>query len=299
MRFYISKNNTRLNGRPFEPEKISPYLCLNPYYKAEFARPANILLDSGAFQDVDKNLRLSFKDALERQLAYEEKIGFQSEKIVSYDMLVDEQMIDGKKVKQRWEYENSFYAVGQTVGAAAYLSSQRHKLGNRKLVLSCQGVTINQYVECAKSVLHYATNDDVFGFGGFCIIGKKQNSITLDDITYPEQFAEIVRQTMPFIHAKGVKSVHVFGVMHIPSLRILEQVANQYGIMASTDSSSIERNSVIEGKIWTDEGFRIKLGRDKKYTGSDPVPDGFWHPNVLAHENIIRAVDTLRRVGSL
>lgn len=125
MIFYVSKNHSRLNGRPFRPEFISDHLCLNPLYNTAVERQVNILTDSGAFQDVDTAKRLNYSDALDRQLNYEKKVGYISEYLVSYDRLVDEQLIDGEKVKQRWGYSAAEEAVNDTVAAAKFLAENR------------------------------------------------------------------------------------------------------------------------------------------------------------------------------
>ena len=290
--FYVSKNHSRLNGRPFVPEAIADHLCLNPLYNTTVERPVNILTDSGAFQDVDTNKRLTFEDALERQLSYERKVGYTSEYLVSYDRLVDEQLIEGENVKQRWGYSAAEEAVRETVEAAQYMATNRDLLRPRKLILSCQGVTIEQYVRCAKRVIRLMERDDCFGFGGFCIIGQRRFSITPDGCTFPEQFVRIFEEVAPLLRKAKIKRAHIFGVSYLPVLKQIAPMAQEHGIQLSIDTSSIERNSVIEGKVWTDDGFRIKLGRQWKYTGPDPIPAGHWHPNVLAHENISRALKT-------
>lgn len=294
--FYVSKNHDRLNGRPFTPEFISNHLCLNPMYKTSIERPVHILTDSGAFQDVDSATRLSFSDALDRQLEYEKRVGYVSEYIVSYDRLVDEQLIDGEKTKQRWGFDAAEEAVIETVAAARYLASKRRQLHPRKLILSSQGVTIEQYVRCAREIINTMETSDCFGFGGFCIIGQRRNSTTPDGCTFPEQFVQIFEQVVPMLAASRVSRAHVFGVSYLPALRQIIPIAKRYGIALSIDTSSIEVNSVIEGKVWSDQGFKTKLGRKWKYTGPDPIPDGHWHPNVLAHENIARAIRTFRNL---
>jgi len=92
MYFYVSKNHDRLNGKPFRPELVGERVCLNPKYRAtvDTRRRPKVLLDSGAFQDRHADKRLTFGEALTRQLDFEEERGFTSELIVSYDRLVDE-----------------------------------------------------------------------------------------------------------------------------------------------------------------------------------------------------------------
>lgn len=302
MRWYVSKTNNKLNRRLFRPESITPYLCVNPKYPVEVARSdALVLLDSGAFQDVAKDTRLTPAQALKRQLDCERRCGFVAEKIVSYDRLIDEQLDEnGKQVKRRWDVAHADDAVEETVLAAKFLASVRSDLAPRRLVLSCQGVTVDQYVGCAKRILDEIDPSDVFGYGGFCIIGQRRHSISADGITYPAQFIRTVEQTAPLLAEAGVKDAHVFGVLLLDALREATAILRRYGIELSTDSSSVERNSVIEGKVWNgDAGFRGngKLGREWKWTGAegDPPP-GYWHPNILAHENIARAVKTLEAI---
>lgn len=294
--FYVSKNHSRLNGRPFVPEGITDYLCLNPYYNCRLERPAKVLTDSGAFQDVDTNTRLTFQEALARQLKYEKKVGYISEYLVSYDRLIDEQLIDGAKQKQRWEETAAEIAVEETVAAAEFLASKRAELKPRKLILSCQGVTIEQYIRCASMMLPLFEEDDCFGFGGFCIIGQRQRSVCPDGMKYPEQFVQIFERVAPMLTRSGIRRAHIFGVSYLPALRQIVPIAKKLNLQISIDTSSIERNSVIEGKVWSDEGFRQKLGRPWKYTGPDPVPPNYWHPNLLAHDNIRKAVKTFKNL---
>jgi hypothetical protein len=267
---------------------------LNPKYNVVLDKKVNILTDSGAFQDVDSAKRLTFEDALDRQLQYEQRVGYLSEYLVSYDRLVDEQLIEGTKVKERWGYDAAEEAVTETIDAAKYLASWREQLSPRKLLLSCQGVTIEQYVRCAKQIIAIMDRRDCFGFGGFCIIGQRRFSMTPDGCTFPEQFLQIFEQVSGLLARARITRAHIFGVSYMPALVRAAPIAERHGIELSIDTSSIERNSVIEGKVWSDEGFRRKLGRQWKYTGPDPIPDGHWHPNVLAHDNIRRALRTFK-----
>lgn len=89
MRFYVSKCHNTLHGMPYNPELKTPNLCLNPYYKVKLLPGCDVsyILDSGAFQDV-RGERLSFADALRRQLGFEETVGRPAYAVVSYDRLV-------------------------------------------------------------------------------------------------------------------------------------------------------------------------------------------------------------------
>ena len=152
MEFYVSKVHNRLNTRVFSPEKVTSRLCLNPNYPVSLNRPIDemsLLLDSGAFQDIQSEQRLTFNGALGRQLNFEEKVGFTANYIVSYDRIVDESpTVQGKRRKRRVGSRTADRYVEVTIDAAKYFADMRRELSPRRLVLSNQGVTPDQYVEC-------------------------------------------------------------------------------------------------------------------------------------------------------
>src|SRR5439155_12832075 len=103
--------------------------------------------------------------ALNRQLSYEESVGFLARFLVSYDWMVDESFPEGGKGKnkRRVGYRTSERRVEETVNAAKFLADQRHDLGSRRLVLSAQGITVPQYLNCVKQILSFADSGDVLG----------------------------------------------------------------------------------------------------------------------------------------
>ncbi|NEP60154.1 MAG: hypothetical protein F6K31_24655 [Symploca sp. SIO2G7] len=194
-----------------------------------------LLFDSCAFTDVLTNSRVSFSKALERQLQTLAKmLGCKETWLVSYDRLIDEKFVDGKRIKQRWSVDEAWEAVRQTVEAARYLSSQRYRLDGYKLVLSCQGVDALQYQQCVEQVLEYATPSDVLGLGGWCILGKQKKWMPV--------FWEAMRRVIPLIAESGVTQVHIFGVTwfkphqgYDPPLPGLLRLCDEYGLSLSTD----------------------------------------------------------------
>ena len=214
----ISKQLTRVNHFCFSPD---------PKRRAYMPENAKVLLDSGAFQDV-RRTRLTFEHALERQMAYEQKNGFVSERIVSYDLLIDEQMQSDRQVKARWTEAAGWSAVETTIQAAEYLSKHRTELAPRQLVLSCQGVTPEQYLVCMKSILDIAQADDCVGLGGWCIIGQQRHLIGM--------FWRAMNQVLPLI-SRRVQEVHIFGVTYTPVLREFAQRCRTLGLRASTDTT--------------------------------------------------------------
>lgn len=206
MRFYVSKCHDTMNGREYSPETVTPYLCLNPYYNASLKPHSRVryLLDSGAFQDVRTENRLTAEQALSRQLAFEKRVGRKAESIVSYDRLVDEQVKDGVQFKERVSSSIGKEYVNETVENAKYLCSQRKRLGDRRLVLSCQGADDRQYMDCMKAILDIAEPRDVIGLGGFCILSKS--------VKYETEFYNVVNKGFPLIRDRGIKRVHIFGM---------------------------------------------------------------------------------------
>lgn len=239
MRFYVSKCHDRLNGADYSPETITPYLCLNPYYKVSLKTPehVNYILDSGAFQNVSAQSRLTPEGALQRQIDFEKAIGRKAEAIVSYDRLVDEQARDGVQIKERVSESLGKEYVEETIEAAKFLCSQRDRLEGRRLVLSCQGATASQYMGCLKAILDIASPRDIVGLGGFCILYKSAR--------YEAEFYEVINKGLPLIREAGIERVHIFGMSVFRVLVQADLYARRLGIDLSYDTSSPEINSVF------------------------------------------------------
>lgn len=274
MQYYVSKNHNRLNGRQFSPEMMHNRICLNPKYAASVspaAKDTMVLLDSGAFQDRNSEARLSFSGALTRQLEFEDKQGFRSELIVSYDRLVDEEEGASGRNKHRVSSQVANAYVEETINAAKFLADQRDDLAPRQLVLSCQGISLDQYVECVKEVLSFATADDAIGLGGFCIIGQKKRLCS--------QYYAILEQVLPLIKEHGINRLHLFGVGYFPPLVRTHAMCRQYGIQPSYDTSSYEFNGVI-GRVFNPlaPGVSQVFRKDDKHY--------LYHPAEIAKMNI-------------
>lgn len=263
MIYYASKTHNTLNGRRYDPETEVQTICVNPYYPVSVMEGTRLLIDSGAFQDVGEDTRLSFEDALKRQLALEERIGIQAEAIVSYDRLVDEQLEDGKQIKRRATEEEGEACVRETIEAAKYLASQREGLAPRKLILSCQGTTTEQYLRCIREVLQVARPGDIIGLGGFCIISKSKEA--------EAQFYEVIRKGFPLIASADIDRVHIFGVGIFRALIQAETVAKAHGITCSYDTSGYEVSAVF-GKVLDPIKGQITQVYDKAQKSREYIP---------------------------
>ncbi len=194
-----------------------------------------ILLDSGAYSEPLEK-QPSFEGALERQLTWEHRASeawgtrIMAEALVSRDCLIDEKWTGQSRKKQRWSVAEADHAVRVTVDAAGYLASRRRELAPRQLVLACQGVDASQQKECAAGVLEHAKPDDVFGLGGWCILGRQTR--------WMPTFWESMRRVLPRVASCGLTHVHIFGVLYQPALGGLLWLADQLGLAVSTDSSS-------------------------------------------------------------
>lgn len=234
-----------------------PHWCVWPDPERTFlVEPGwRIITDSGAFPDVSRG-RISIPDALERQLAFESRSGYVSEFLVSYDRLIDEIMKGGKQVKKRWPENLGWSAVEETVAAAKFLSSQRERLGPRRLILSSQGVTPDQYTACSCRVLSHCQPVDCFGFGGFCIIGQRRHLL--------KGFAETVRRVLPLVKEAGLSRVHLFGVGYTPALLFFEAECRALGLAASTDTNRFYKEVSRGYRFDPRTGSSPKVGRPPK-----------------------------------
>lgn len=275
MKFYVSKCHNDLNGKPYHPELETNYLCVNPKYtiKLQKKNGLKIIVDSGAFQDVKDQHRLTFDKALERQLIFEKKcLGRTAEAIVSYDRLVDEQFSQTEgQIKKRVGARTASEYVNETIEAAIYLSSQRKRLGKRRLVLSCQGVSEGQYLRCINEVIETARAGDIIGLGGFCIISQSRE--------VEDQYYAIIKKAFPAIRAAGLNRVHIFGLGLFRTLVQTDIFARMNDIEVSYDTSSPELNATM-GRMFFAPGPTLSnvYCKSQKKNG--------YHPRDLALFNI-------------
>lgn len=239
IRFYIGGSAATVGGERID---FSGYRCFTAAHSPKKigriqvdANEVIAMLDSGAFTDVVGNKRINPDQSLVRQLAWEQTFSemcgtsWKAELIVSYDRLIDEKLIDGVRVKQRWSVQEADAAVAETIEAARYLASRRRELSPRGLVLACQGVDAGQYEECVNEVLKVATPCDAIGFGGWCILGRFKSWIPT--------FWESCWRTFPKI-ARTCAHVHIFGVLYEQALAPALWLADEFGIFLSVDSAA-------------------------------------------------------------
>lgn len=111
---------------------------------------------------------------------------------------------------------------------------------------------------------------DWFAFGGFCIIGRVPSLKPV--------FAETARVVLPLLARKGVRRAHLLGIGVTDMVRLAAELGRQEGIVMSTDTSSIEVNSIL-GKVF--DGARWHYRYTKEQKGSA------YHPCELAHANLL------------
>lgn len=261
---YLAKNINTFSRKKLETEYISQRICVNPKYPGvKVDNPkALIMIDSGAFQDRKKDQRISFEDALGRQLKLEKKIGITCEKIVAYDQI-----------------GNST----ETINANVYLNEKRQFLSNRQLVFVLQGSDEIDYLNCFYNIEHILERGDCVGFGGIAKAGTNNNVKNILFRTIP-----IVLDRMRYL---GVNSLHFFGLTKIQLMRDISSVVKEYednlGINLTFDSSTAEVMAIFGNELCIEhEKFFKAYKKDDKYVS--------YHPCDLAHLNMKRMVEVVK-----
>lgn len=265
--FYCGINETSWNHQRTQPGQ---YACIAPVYgSSEETRRENrvrvpkwtaVRQDSGAFSDGPKS-RLSLSGALDRQIEHGHKFEYHDQIIdrASYDLLIDEVWTNDNRHKRRWSENDAWAAVKATVDAAAYLS----KSYNGARVLSAQGVTDKQYLDCSLRVIEWFDPViDTFGLGGWCISGKMPSVMR-------EPFDDTISLVIPALARADVKRVHIWGVMDSLFLGPLLYLCDDYGLQLSTDSSGPSVRPV-NGE-WGYKGWR-----NKNFKKPDPFVAGIF-----------------------
>jgi hypothetical protein len=256
VKMYVGLDAGTLQGRRFNltgPRMFNAtYGPFSKFSPEEVAQVQGIA-DSGAFQH-EPGKRWTFDRALDAQLAWESEASdkwgarYRHEAVVSYDLLIDEKWVNGVKRKQRWTVAEADAAVRETVGAAAYLDSQRARVEPRRLVMACQGVDQTQYAECARGVLAHCRPEDIFGLGGWCILGRQKSWLPT--------FWRSMHRVLPAVAAAGITRVHIFGVMWPKALGGLVWLADRLRLVVSTDSKKAASDCT-----WKGEANAKKAGR--------------------------------------
>lgn len=270
MKLYVSKTNDKLNKKELNTEFLSKHICLNPIYKGVTIKntKVKILMDSGAFQDREKNNRLTFEQALHRQLEFEKKIGIISERIVAYDYIGD---------------------VKETIEANKFLANKREELKPRQLVLMIQGSTTHDYIHCLVETLLIAKPEDCIGFGGVALAGRENN--------VKFKLLDAFKIGLPIIYNSGIKDIHIFGVGTFSVLKEITNIKNIFkklGISAdelniSCDTSTFEIRSTMGSVINLQEEKWEKV-----YTKAQKYSD--YHPADLTIENIQKALQIIGNI---
>jgi len=232
---YVGINETQWNHHETAPGEFA---CISPVYGAseqtrrenrvKIPITTNVIQDSGAFSDGPQS-RLSLSAALDRQIEHGLKYGYNDQIThrASYDLLIDEMWTNGNRYKRRWSENDAWAAVTETIEAAKYLS----KNYDGSKILSAQGVTHSQYLECTLRVLEWLDPaSDIFGLGGWCISGKMPAVMR-------EPFDDTISLVIPILARAGIRRAHIWGVMDNLFLGPLLYLCDKYGLELSTDSS--------------------------------------------------------------
>jgi len=253
---YVGINETKWNHHPVSP---GPLACISPVYgstvetkrenRVKVPGDTIVVEDSAAFCDGPGD-RLDFQAAYERQTEHAVKFEYsdQVSHVASYDLLIDEKWEDGARRKERWTEWAARKAVEETIAAADWMRC--HRTG--PMILSAQGVTAAQYLDCVREVAPMVRDCDVLGLGGWCIIGK------MPAIMMPV-FRETIRLVVPYVAQHGIKWLHIWGVCYAPALGELLWLCDQYGIKLSTDSAGpqIRPARGVWGYMgWSDRNYK-------------------------------------------
>jgi hypothetical protein len=267
MRFYCGVSERQWNHHNPLPGSLA---CISPVVGAsddtkrenrvKLPAYAAVIQDSGAFCD-GPGSRLEFPEALDRLIEHGERWGYapQITHRASYDLLIDEMWTAGNRYKRRWSENDAWQAVDETIKAAEYMSRNYH--GPR--ILSAQGVTCGQYVDCTLTVLPFLDmKQDIFGLGGWCISGVIPAKMR-------EPFDDTMTAVIPLLAKHGVKRAHIWGVLDPRFLAPLLWLCDQHGIELSTDSAGPNKRPSLG--TW---GYRGWF--DTSYKTPPPEVRGIW-----------------------
>lgn len=187
-------------------EVLHDKVCLSASYNSvKLNNKCNIIMDSGAFKDRNKHTRLSYEDAYNRQIMFEEKLKYKSNYIVPYDNIDD---IESTLMAHKWMINNVM---------------------DRNIIGVVQGNTVEEKLKCYDEIVDMGI--EYIGFGGIAKIGvnKKKRKMLFDVLKSVSNPSE---------------KMHFFGVGNLLVLQECRNILGN-DIYMSCDTSVIEIGSVM------------------------------------------------------
>jgi hypothetical protein len=265
MLIFISKTSNTLNRKPYAIENITPYVCLNPMYGSVTTDgKCVVFMDSGAYQNEDK--RVTLRQALERQQAFEKRLGYNAKYIAAYDKIGDKE---------------------ESMRANRFLLDAKLPEGQQP-VLIVQGETNADYSTCLKELLELSKDKSfVLGFGGIAkagVVSTIKNKLC----------AAITENISSF---GNIKHIHLFGCFTARVLKFFETTFPDK--IVSCDTASVEVRSVM-GNVFTDGKFIKTFTKEQKHKDYHPnelaqdnvrrALDFYKSPNVYRYQNLCEGV---------
>lgn len=244
MEIFISKTGNLLNGRPYLPDLITPRICLNPMYpNVKIFNPCYILLDSAAYQNEEE--RLTFEQAYQRQVEFQNKLGQKATFIVAYDKIENFEI---------------------TMDANLFLLKTKLPPKQQK-ILVVQGKTNEEYSECLRELINLNSNNNfIIGFGG---IAKSGINKKLEKKVY-----ESIENNKKEI--KDINKIHIFGCFTNRVLKNIELLLHPETNI-SVDTASCEIRSVM-GNVFLQGKWIKKYNKSQKY--KEYHPNKLAHDNI-------------------
>jgi hypothetical protein len=204
------------------------------YPSATTKFPCIALIDSGAYQDETE--RVTFQQALDRQQAYEKKLGYNAKYIVAYDKIGDRE---------------------ETVKANRFLLESKLPDGQQK-VLMIQGDIDEEYSRCLSGVLGLSkTHSFVLGFGGISRAGA-------NNLLKERLYCAVIDNFSEF---GNVKHIHLFGVLNAEINEFFESLFPH--TLLSVDTAGIEIRSVM-GYVFKDGRYQKTYTKEQKFKEYHP-----------------------------
>jgi len=256
IRLYCGVTEKKWNRIPASPGK---YACVSPVmnskkYGTQETRihvPDNttVIQDSGAFCDGIEN-RISYHESLNRQKNHADKYGYADRvsHMASYDLLINEKW--NSPGDNLWSKQDADYAVLETINAAKFL--RENDEGN--VILTAQGASLEHYMNCTEEIAPLVREDDIFGLGGWVILGSRKNNLR-------NAFREIIIDVIPFLYKYKIRWIHIWGVIYPFPLGELLAVCDVFDIRVSTDSSSPQTYPIFGWwgyGDWKDREYKVE-----------------------------------------
>jgi len=217
-----------------------------------------VFIDSGGFTDVHAHKRLTYREALDRQIKIAGRLNATPEMLAGYDLISP---LCFPSSTRKFKSPENDHAIETTIKAAEWFDKHRDEMLGASPMFILQGAWPSDFMHCLEHIVPLLEEGDTIGFGSSASNNDK----------IKQRLREITAGTCAKLQGTACNKVHYLGLSPINDLCQFDTYCRQRGIDPSYDTSSYIRRCAF-GDISAPPDFNetvdalSKLDKQRRWT---------------------------------